>query len=149
MLGLIKKVLIVVLSSIVNASNNTKCVSSRNINLHPNKQSSISLLSISLKFDGCVGSSNTINDLSNKVCIPNKTEDLNLSVFNIITGKNESRTLIKNISCECKCKSDVTKCNLNQWWNNDKCWCECKTFMYVKEIVFGILLHVVVKMENI
>ena len=39
MLGLIKKVLIVVLSSIVNASNNIKCVSSRNVNLHPNKHS--------------------------------------------------------------------------------------------------------------
>ena len=21
---------------------------------------------------------------------------------------------------------NVTKCNLNQWWNNDKCRCECK-----------------------
>ena len=31
------------------------------------------------------------NDLSksNEVCIPNKTEDLNLSVFNMITGINE------------------------------------------------------------
>ena len=27
----------------------------------------------------CVGSYNTLNDLSNKVCAPNKTEDLNLS----------------------------------------------------------------------
>ena len=27
--------------------------------------------------------------LSNKVCAPNKTEDLNLSMFNIITGINE------------------------------------------------------------
>ena len=26
----------------------------------------------------------TLNDLSNKVCIPNKTEDLNISVFNMI-----------------------------------------------------------------
>ena len=37
-----------------------------------------------------------------KVCVPNKTEDLNLSVFNMITGINESKTLTKNISCECK-----------------------------------------------
>ena len=27
-----------------------------------------------------------IRDLSNKVCIPNKTEDLNLRVFNMIKG---------------------------------------------------------------
>ena len=36
-----------------------------------------------VKLDKCVGSCNTLNDLSNKVSVPNKTEDLNLSVFNI------------------------------------------------------------------
>ena len=40
------------------------------------------------KLDKCVGSCNALNDLSDKVCVPNKTEDLNLSVFNMITGKN-------------------------------------------------------------
>ena len=59
-----------------------------------------------VKFNKCVGSCNTLNDLSNKVCVPNKTEDLDLCVFNIITGINESKTLTKNISCECKCKFD-------------------------------------------
>ena len=29
-------------------------------------------------------------------------------------------------SCECKCRFDDGKCNLNQKWNNDKRWCECK-----------------------
>ena len=62
-----------------------------------------------------------IHDLSNKVCIPNKTEDLNLRVFNMITEIIESKTLAKHISCECKCKLDGTKCNSNQWWNNNKC----------------------------
>ena len=33
------------------------------------------------------------------VCAPNKAEDLNLSGFSIITGINESKTLIKHISC--------------------------------------------------
>ena len=47
-----------------------------------------------------VGSCNTLNGLSNKVCVPDKTEDLNLSVFNIITGINESETLKKHISCK-------------------------------------------------
>ena len=32
------------------------------------------------------GSCNTHNDLSNKLCVPNKTENLNLSMFNMITG---------------------------------------------------------------
>ena len=50
----------------------------------------------------------------------------NLSVFNMITEINGSNTLTKDISCECKCKFDGTKCNSNQWWNNEKCWSECK-----------------------
>ena len=45
---------------------------------------------------------------------------------NMITGINESKKLIKHLSCECKSKLDGRKCNSNQWWNKDKCWCECK-----------------------
>ena len=51
-----------------------------------------------------------LNDLSNKVCIPNKTEDLNLSVFYTILVINELKTLTRHISCECKYKFDGTKC---------------------------------------
>ena len=50
----------------------------------------------------CVGSCSTLNDLSNKVCVINKTADLKLSVFKIITGINESKILTKHISCECR-----------------------------------------------
>ena len=32
---------------------------------------------------------NTLNDLYDKVCVPNKTKDLNLSVLNITTRINE------------------------------------------------------------
>ena len=35
--------------------------------------------------DRCIGTCNTLNDLSNQVCVSNKTKDLNLSVFNIMT----------------------------------------------------------------
>lgn len=38
-----------------------------------------------LNFDKCNGSCNTLNFLSNKKCVPNKTEDVNLKVFNMIT----------------------------------------------------------------
>ena len=121
------------------------------INLHPNEYSQgLHYYPFAVKFDRCIGCCHTLNDLScNKVCVPNKTEDLNLSMFIMINGINESKTLAKHISCECKCKFDGRKCNSNQWWNNDKCRCECKKIMYVKKIIFGILLHVVVKMVNI
>ena len=44
----------------------------------------------------------------------------------MITGISESKTLAKHILCRCKCRFDGNKCNLNEWWNNDKCGCECK-----------------------
>ena len=59
----------------------------------------------------CVRYCNTLNDLSNKVCVSNKTEDLNLSVFNMIAGINESKSLAKPISWEFKCKFDGAQCN--------------------------------------
>ena len=38
---------------------------------------------------------------------------LNLSIFNMIEGLNESKTLRKHIPCECKCKFEGRKCNSN------------------------------------
>ena len=61
-----------------------------------------------------IGSFNTINDLSNKVCVPNKTQDLNLSVLNMIAGINESKILAKHISCKCKYRFDEKGCNSEQ-----------------------------------
>ena len=55
-----------------------------------------------VKLDSCIGSCNTLNNLSNKVCVPNKTEDLHLSLFNMITEVNESKKLTEHIACECK-----------------------------------------------
>ena len=39
------------------------------------------------------------------------------------TGINQSKTLTKHISCECKCRFDGRKCNSDQPWNNDNCRC--------------------------
>ena len=81
---------------------------------------------LSVNLVRCIGSCNALNDLSNKVPVPKKTEYLNLSIFNMIIGINESKPLTKHISYQCKCKFDGKKCNLNQNWNNDKCRCKCK-----------------------
>ena len=65
-------------------------------NLHPNAYSQeFHYYPFLIKLNRCVGSCNTLNDLSNEVCTPNKTEDINLSVFNVVTGWNESKTLLK------------------------------------------------------
>ena len=93
-----------------------------NLLLHLNEYSQeLHYFSFVVNLDKCVGRFDTLNDLSNKVCVPNKTEYLNLSTFNMITGKNELKTSFQDISCECKCRFDGRKCNSNQRWNNDKC----------------------------
>ena len=98
------------------------------INFHPNEYSQeLHYYPFAVKLDRCAESWNTLKDLSNKVCTPNKTGDLNQRMFNMITGISELKTSIKHISCESKCKFNGKKCNQDQWWNNDKCWCECKT----------------------
>ena len=54
-----------------------------------------------------------------------ETKYLNVKVLNMIAKFNESRSLLKHISCSCRCRLDGEKCNSNQKCSNDKCRCEC------------------------
>ena len=76
-----------------------------------------------INLDRCNGSCNTLDDPSDKICVPNETENLNLRVFNIKIGINESM----NVRVSGKIKKNM---------------CAIK-------IIFGILLHVLVKVVNI
>ena len=40
-----------------------------------------------VKLDQCVGTCNTLNDLSNRVCFSNTTEDLNIHGFNMMSNR--------------------------------------------------------------
>ena len=44
----------------------------------------------------------------------------------VLNKLNKSKKLTKHISSKCECKFDSKKCNSNEMWNNNKCWCECK-----------------------
>ena len=158
MLRFIKKIFIVLLTSLVNASNHTKCVSLSNqkyetqptlINLHPNEYSQeLHCYPFAVKLDRCVGGCNTLNDLSNKVCVQNEKKDLNIHVFNVITGINESKVLTKHISCKCKCKFHGK--NLIQIKNGIMINVDVNVRnIYVRKIIFEIQLYVVEKMVNI
>ena len=137
MFWFIKKVYVGLLTSTVNASNHTKLTSISNqkcttqrtlINLKPNEfTQALTYSSFAVKLDRCAGGCDTLNYLSSKVRVPNKTEDLNLSVFHMITRINEWEILAKHVSCKCECTFDIRKYNSNQNWNNDKCWCKCKS----------------------
>ena len=73
------------LTSLVNASYHTKCVSSGNqkfttkatlMNLHPDEYNQERhYYPFAVNLDQYVQSCNILNDLSNKVCIPNEIED--------------------------------------------------------------------------
>ena len=122
---LIKKVFIVLLS--FSGSLATKCVSLSNetcvarptlINLNP----------IGLKYypfmvtpDKCNKSFYVVDDLSTNICVPSKTKEVNVKIFNLIAKIHESKTLVKHISCNCKCKFNSPTCNSNQKWNKETC----------------------------
>ena len=58
----------------------------------------------------CTGSCNT---LSPKICVPKETKDISVKAINMITNKNEAKTMTKHISCDFKCNFNSTTCNSN------------------------------------
>ena len=60
------------------------------------------------------GTCNAVDDLSIKIYVPSKTEDVNAKVLNMVTRIYQTKTLVKYILCDCKCKFISLKCNSNQ-----------------------------------
>ena len=100
--------------------------------------------------DKCSGNWNV---LLPKICVSKKTKDINVKAFNMMTNKNEVKTMVKYISCDCKCKINSETCNSNQNWITRTCQCKnylnVKIIVSAKEIIVGILAHVFVKIESI
>ena len=78
-------------ASAIKGLSNQRCMTQPTlISLHPNEyREELYYYRFLVKLYRCVGSCNTFNDVS-KVCVPNKTEDSNLSLLNVITEINES-----------------------------------------------------------
>ena len=51
-----------------------------------------------INLDKCNVRCNSISDLSAKICVPSKTKDVNVKLFNITTNKIEVKPLVKYIS---------------------------------------------------
>ena len=60
-------------------------------------------------------------------------KDVNVKVFRMITKIDKTKSFVKNISCDYKCKFSSTTCNSDQNWNSDKCQYECKRYHTCKE----------------
>ena len=75
------------------SSNNEPCLARPTfINLNPIKLPYNPFMS---SIDRCNGSFNTFDDPSGRICVPNKTEDINLNVFNMVTRINKPKLLKK------------------------------------------------------
>ena len=100
MFSFIKQVFIVLLSfsgsldSIVYAQNIYPYIINNLINLHPNEYvQRLIHYPFAVNLNICIEIFNTLNYFSNRVCVPNKTKNLNLELFDMTTGVNESKTL--------------------------------------------------------
>ena len=104
MFGITKEMSITLITSLVNVSCHTKCLSLSNqkceiqpifINWHPNEyRQELHCYPFAVKLDRCVGSCNTFNELFKKVCAPNE-----MLLIWLYAGINESKILTKCISC--------------------------------------------------
>ena len=81
---------------------------------------------ISIKTSKCSGRCNNINNALAKLCVPDVVKNLNVKVFNLVSGTNETRRIEWHETCKCKCRFNSSVCNNKQRWNDDKCRCECK-----------------------
>ena len=48
-----------------------------------------------------------------KYVFQKKTKGINVKAFNMTANKNETKTMTKHVSCDYKCKFNITKCNSN------------------------------------
>ena len=81
----------------------------------------------------CSGTCNSVDELSAKICVPTKKNDVNGKVFNMTTNRNEAKTVVKHTSFDCKCKFNILICNSNQKSNNQTCQCQCKNYRPCKK----------------
>ena len=114
MFGFIRKIFIEILSGIgsfgellaSNSETPMKCVSLNNelcqtrptiVNINSD-ETLFCPFSINVNMGG--GSFNTIDNPYAQVCVPNKFKNLNVKVFNLISGVNETRFLVQHESRE-------------------------------------------------
>ena len=80
----------------------------------------------SIETSKCGGSCNSISYPYAKSCVPDLVKNLNIKVFNLMSGTNEKRYIEWHETCKCECKFGANACNNKQRRNKDQCRCECK-----------------------
>ena len=68
----------------------------------------------SVKTSKCCGNSNNINNPLAKLCVPDVVKNLNVKVFNLVSGTNETRRIKWHEICKCKYRFKHSVCNNKQ-----------------------------------
>ena len=76
-----------------------------------------------INLDKCCGNCNVF---SPNICIPKKAKGKNNKAFNIITNKNEVKTMTNIFLVIANPNFFSRTCHSNQKWNNKTYQCECK-----------------------
>ena len=77
--------------------------------------------SFSFIINRCSGSCDSINDPFAKICIRDVVKNLNVKVFNLMSRRNESRSIKLHETCNCICSLNKIICNNKQRWNTNQC----------------------------
>ena len=73
------------------------------------------------------------NALPPKICVSKEIKYVSVKTFNMITNKNDTKTMTEHISCDCKWNLNSTICKSNQKLDNKTCQCECKKYCTCKK----------------
>ena len=77
-----------------------------------------------IKTSKCSSICNNINDPYAKMCVSDVVKNLNIKLFNLMSGTNKTRCIWCHETWKCKCRLDASVSNNKEGWNNDKCRCE-------------------------
>ena len=71
-------------------------------------------------------SCNDVNNPYVKLCALDVLKSMNIKVFNLMSGTNETHHMSWHETCACHFKLNASVCKDRQRWNSDKYKCECK-----------------------
>ena len=158
MFSFIKQVFIVLLSfsssltRVAKVSDQTKCLS---LNDEPCMVKPIftglntverKYYSFMISLDKCNGSCNV---LTPKICVSKETKDLNVKVYNMITNKNEAKTMVKHTSLIANAKLIVQHVIQIKKGIMRHANVNVKIIVSAKKMIVGILTHVFVRIASI
>ena len=88
-----------------------------------------------------------LDNISNEMCVPDKTENVTIKLFNMTAIIIESKSSLKLVSCDCKCRFKCEASNLNQKFTTINVTVNVKIHsnsMFVKKTASGIIVNMFV-----